>query len=45
MLYATQAGRDVKFSNIGRSLHGDIALIKSEDRLSRNLSTKDYYIE
>jgi hypothetical protein len=42
MLYGIQASRDVKLSNIGRSLHEDIALIKTEDRLSRNLSEKDF---
>ena len=42
MLYGIQASRDVKLSNIGRSLQEDIALIKTEDRLSRNLSKEDF---
>ena len=42
MLYGIQASQDVKLSNIGRSLQEDIALIKTEDRLSRNLSKEDF---
>ncbi|HRO85090.1 MAG TPA: hypothetical protein PK110_09740 [Niabella sp.] len=42
MLYGIQADRDVTLSNIGRSFDEDIALIKTEDRLSRNLSEKDF---
>lgn len=41
MLYGIQASQDVKLSNISRSLQEDIALIKTEDRLSRNLSKED----
>jgi hypothetical protein len=37
MLFGIQASQDVKLSNIARSLKEDIALIKTEDRLSRNL--------
>lgn len=42
MLYGIQASQDVKLSNIGRSLLEDIPLIKTEDRLSRNLSKEDF---
>jgi hypothetical protein len=42
MLYGIQASQDIKLSNIGRSLQEDIALIKTEDRLSRNLSSADF---
>ena len=38
MLFCIQASQDVKLSNIARSLQEDIALIKTEDRLSRNLA-------
>ena len=41
MLYGIQH-QDIKLSNIGRSLQEDIALIKTEDRLSRNLSKEDF---
>ena len=41
MIYGIQASKDVKLSNIGRSLHEDIPLIKTEDRLSRNLGSED----
>jgi hypothetical protein len=37
MLFGIQASQDVKLSNIARSLKEEIALIKTEDRLSRNL--------
>jgi hypothetical protein len=40
MLYGIQASQDVKLSNIARSLQEEIALIKTEDRLSRNLKAK-----
>lgn len=42
MLYGIQASQDVKLSNIGRSLQEDISLIKTEDRLSRNLNSTDF---
>ena len=42
MLYGIQASQYVKLSNIGRSLKEDIPLIKTEDRLSRNLSKEDF---
>jgi len=38
MLYGVQASQDVKLSNIARSLQEKIPLIKTEDRLSRNLA-------
>lgn len=41
MLYGIQASKDVKLSNIARSLQEDIPLIKTEDRLSRNLAEED----
>jgi hypothetical protein len=41
MLYGIQASKDVKLSNIGRSLNEEIALIKTENRLSRNLGRMD----
>lgn len=42
MLYGIQATKDVKLSNISRSLHEQQALIKTEDRLSRNLDDVDF---
>lgn len=42
MIYGIQASEDVKLSNISRSLKEDIPLIKTEDRLSRNLSYIDF---
>ena len=41
MLYGIQAGKDVKVSNIARSLNESIALIKTEGRLCRRLATND----
>ena len=41
ILYGIQASKDVKLSNISRSLKEDIPLIKTEDRLSRNLASVD----
>lgn len=41
LIYGIQASKDVKLSNISRALKEDIALIKTEDRLSRNLGSKD----
>jgi len=42
MLYGIQASRDVKLSNISRTLKEDQPLIKTEDRLSRNLDDEDF---
>jgi Transposase DDE domain len=41
MLYGIQASKDVKLSNIARSLNEEIPLIKTESRLSRNLGRID----
>ena len=41
MLYGIQASKDVKLSNIARSLNEEIPLIKTETRLSRNLGCVD----
>jgi len=41
MIYGIQASKDVKLSNISRALQEDIPLIKTEDRLSRNLDDID----
>lgn len=40
MLFGIQASQDVKLSEIGRSLQEEIPLIKTEDRLSRNLGAE-----
>jgi hypothetical protein len=45
MLFGIQASQDVKLSNIARSLKEEIALIKTEDRLSRNLKSIKLEIE
>ena len=45
MLFGIQASQDVKLSNIARSLKEDIPLIKTEDRLSRNLKTAELETE
>jgi hypothetical protein len=42
MLYGIQASKDVKLSNISRTLKEDQPLIKTEDRLSRNLDDGDF---
>lgn len=42
MIYGIQASKDVKISNISRSLQEDIPLIKTEDRLCRNLDDEDF---
>lgn len=42
ILYGVQASKDVKLSNIARTLKEDQALIKTEDRLSRNLDDEDF---
>ena len=42
MLYGIQASKDVKLSSITRSLNEPIPLIKTEDRLSRNLDDRDF---
>lgn len=45
MLFGIQAVQDVKLSNIARSLKEEIPLIKTEDRLSRNLKAAELEIE
>ena len=42
MVYGIQAAKDIKLSNITRSLNEPIPLIKTEDRLSRNLDDRDF---
>lgn len=42
MIYGIQAAKDVKLSNITRSLNEPQPLIKTEDRLSRNLDDRDF---
>lgn len=41
MLYGIQVPKDVKLSNIPRTLKEEQPLIKTEDRLSRNLDDED----
>jgi len=41
MIFGIQASRDIKLSNISRSLDEDIKLIKTENRLSRNMQSLD----
>ena len=41
ILFGMQASQDVKLSNIARSLQEDIPLLKTEDRLSRNLQAEE----
>lgn len=41
MVYGIQASKDVKLSNISRALQETIPLLKTEDRLSRNLDDID----
>jgi hypothetical protein len=42
IIYGIQAAKDVKLSNITRTLNEPIALIKTEDRLSRNLDDEEF---
>jgi hypothetical protein len=42
MLYGIEASKDVKLSNIARTLKEDQALIKTEERLSRSLDDEDF---
>lgn len=44
-LFGIQASQDVKLSNIARSLQEEIPLIKTEDRLSRNLKAENLETE
>ena len=45
MIYGIQAAKDIKLSSITRSLNESIPLIKTEDRLSRNLDDEDFTAE
>ena len=45
MLFGIQASRDVKLSEIARSLNEEIKLLKTEMRLSRNLQDENLYSE
>jgi hypothetical protein len=42
IFYGIQASKDVKISNISRALQEKIPLIKTEDRLCRNLDDEDF---
>lgn len=42
MVYGIQVAKDVKLSNIARTLKEDQLLSKTEDRLSRNLDDVDF---
>lgn len=42
VIYRIQAGKDVKLSSAVRSLNKLAPLIKTEDRLSRNLDDQDF---
>lgn len=42
LIYGIQASKDVKISNVARSLQEDIKLIKTEERLCRNLAAEDF---
>lgn len=42
ILFGIQASRDIKLSNISRSLSESIKLIKTENRLSRNMTNEDF---
>ena len=41
MIFGIQASRDIKLSNVCRSLNEEIKLIKTEQRLSRQISRED----
>jgi len=45
MIYGIQAAKDIKLSSITRSLNEPIPLLKTEDRLSRNLDDQDFTAE
>ena len=42
LVYGIQAAKDVKISNVARQLQEDIKLIKTEERLCRNLAAEDF---
>ena len=41
ILYGIQGSRDIKLSNIARSLDENIELLQTEKRLSRHMMSKD----
>ena len=45
MIYGLQAAADTKLSSITRSLNELIPLIKTEDRLSRNVDDLEAYLQ
>lgn len=45
MVYGIQAGKDIKLSSVTRCLNDPIPLLKTEDRLSRNLDDQDFTYE
>jgi hypothetical protein len=42
LIYGIQAVKEVKISNVARSLQKYIALLRIEERLCRNLSDEDF---
>jgi tRNA uridine 5-carbamoylmethylation protein Kti12 len=42
LIYGIQASKDIKVSNVARSLQEPIKLIKTEERLCRNLAADDF---
>ena len=42
LIYGIQASKDIKISNVARSLQEPIKLIKTEERLCHNLAAKDF---
>jgi hypothetical protein len=42
LIYGIQAAKDIKISNVARSLQENIKLIKTEERLCRNLAAEDF---
>ncbi len=42
MIYGIQAAKDIKLSSVTRVLNESIPLLKTEDRLSRNLDDEDF---
>ena len=45
IIYGIQAAKDIKLSHITRTLNESIPLIKTENRLSRNLDDLDFTYE
>jgi hypothetical protein len=42
IIFGVQAAKDIKLSQITRALNESIPLIKTENRLSRNLDDRDF---